>query len=467
MYGVLIEEGISDWQILQHKNGEAKTSLRGSWSVPEAAVKVGVLLAEPVIRLISEEDNRILLPWAKARSVPAADGLSGEWSAELTVPAGGLYRIETGLDTRSTNPLYHWMFRGDVRLHIGAGNVFIVAGQSNSAGYGRDSGWDPPELGVHLYRNRRRWDLACHPINECTGAEAGGNSELGISGTSPYIAFGKSLRRATGYPVGLISCALGGSPISRWSRKREGDLFEAMLLKLTECGGDFAGVLWYQGCSDCNPENAPLYAESFRAVAEDLRGVLGYEIPFFTFQLNRMRGDSNDRFWGQVREAQRRAAKEIPGVYILPTLHCPMSDAIHNSSHANVLLGESLAKLCGEVLCHGAAFRAPELTSAILCEKTLRLSFENVALGFEGFGGKPEESFTVTDAQGEIALESWVFEENTILLTLSREAQGECLVSFGWQADPTAFPPQDTVTYLPPLSFFEVPVEMQNDIHSM
>lgn len=75
-----------------------------------------------------------------------------------------------------------------------------------------------------------------------------------------------------------------------------------------------------------------------------LRKELGYEIPFFTFQLNRFLDCPEDVSWGQVREAQRIAAKTIPQVYILPTINNPMSDGIHNSAHANMMLGEKLAK---------------------------------------------------------------------------------------------------------------------------
>lgn len=464
MHGVFIEEGLSDWQIVQHRNKKAEITLSGSWIVPKAAVKQGVEDARPMVRVLSEDDNSQIIPWTYAESTKNEDSVTGSWSATLTIPAGGLYRIETGLETKGSAPGVLWVFRGDTRLHIGVGDVFLIGGQSNSAGYGKDIAFDPPELGVHLYRNRHVWDLATHPMNESAFGADAKNAEMGVSGTSPYLSFGKNFRKFSHYPVGLVATAMGGQAMKRWNPEG-GKLYLNMVAQAKACGGDFAGVLWYQGCSDTDEKNAPTYKEKYYTMINAFRKELGYDIPFFTFQLNRQIDGLNDPGWGVVREAQRAAAKELPKVYILPTMDCSLSDAIHNDAHSCMRLGERMARLCGNVLYDGPEFFAPEISSAVCKDTQVTLSFANMQLGFIVRSPLYENlGLTFMDDEGEILFERADFPKdakNTLTLTLNRKPVGACTVSYGWQANPTFMPLQDEVTYLPLLSFYQVPVDLK------
>lgn len=464
MHGVFIEKGLSDWQIVQHRNKKAEISLSGTWVVPNAAIKQGVEDARPMARVLSEEDNSQIIPWTYTESEKDEDLVSGFWSITLTIPAGGLYRIETGLETKGTAPGVQWIFRGDTRLHIGVGDVFIIGGQSNAAGYGKDTAFDPPDLNVHLYRNRHAWDLASHPMNESAFGAAAKNAEMGVSGTSPYLSFGKNFRKFSHYPVGLVATAMGGQAMKRWNTEG-GKLYVNMIEQAKACGGDFAGVLWYQGCSDTDEKNADSYKEKLYSMIKGFRKELGYDIPFFTFQLNREIGGHNDPGWGIVREAQRMAAKELPDVYVLPTIDCSLSDSIHNNAHACVQLGERMARLCGHVLYDGPEFFAPEIVSAVCKDTEVTLSFANMQRGFVIQSALSENiGFTFTDDEGEIPFERAHFsqdEKNTMTITLERKPVGSCSVSFGWQANPTHTPPLDEITYLPLLSFYQFPVTLE------
>lgn len=293
------------------------------------------------------------------------------------------------------------MFRGDTRLHIGVGDVFLIGGQSNSAGYGKDSAFDPPELGVHLYRNRHVWDLATHPMNESAFGANAKNAEMGVSGTCPYLSFGKNFRKFSHYPVGLIATAMGGQAMKRWNPEG-GKLYVNMLEQAKACGGDCAGVLWYQGCSDTDERNAPAYKEKFYAMVKAFRKELGYDIPFFTIQLNRQVDGLNDAGWGMVREAQRMAVKDLPAVYILPSIDCTLSDAIHNDAHSCIRLGERMARLCGHILYDGPEFLAPEIASAECKDTEVTLSFANMQLGFVVQSSRYENlGLTFTDDKGK------------------------------------------------------------------
>ncbi len=464
MHGVFIVTGVEDWEIVQHEDHFGILSFSGTYQSPQSAAQIGIESAYPLIRVLSEEDNSQLIPWTRVNHLPNPDSISGNWDMELKIPAGGLYRIETGLNVISTQPDLKWIFRGDVRVHIGIGDLFVIAGQSNASGYGRDSAYDPPDTMVHLYRNRDKWDLACHPMNESTFAADHINAEMGICGTSPYLAFGKAFNKLSHYPVGLIMTALGGSPISRWNPLQNGDLYQNMLVKINRNKHNIAGILWYQGCSDTTPELSATYALSFTQFVQSTREDLGYDIPIFTFQLNRQLNSEFNETWGLVREAQRQSANSIPGVYVLPTLHSSLCDGIHNSAHSSILLGESLAKQCACVLYGKKDFFAPDITKADYKNTVLRLDFSNVERSILMINSDPQNSgFQIQDVHGIVPITSMKVDTSTpssLLITLERNLIFPADISYGWESSPYHVSFFDEATFMPLLSFYKFPIKI-------
>ena len=476
MHGITLTKAPADWEILQQENGKATVALKGNFQVHPAAIEVGVERVTPVVRVMSEDDNMTVIPWTNADHFTCNEKFQGEFEVTLEIPAGGPYRIDTSLETKSTVPDLTWLYRGDCVLHLGVGNLFIIAGQSNSAGYSRDFCIDPPSMDVHLYRNRSKWDIASHPMNESTFARSLANEEMGVPGVSPYLAFGKTYGKMTGMPVGLIQTSLGGSPMERWNPK-DGDLYLNMLDKIHQTGGKYAGVLWYQGCSDTNPGPAEKYLEHFREYVEATRKELGYEIPFFTMQLNRQINGINDECWGMVRDAQARAAKEIPGVSVLTTSNLSLCDGIHNTAQANVALGEKLAKQCAHVLNGKEEYQPPELVKVERADEAERKSFQlegsgiwlkltcdhvkNCFLVYSAVG--KDSGFTLTDSEGEVEIlhiRGNRENKNHLYLELAREVEDEAELSFAWQADPIKQPPVDEVTFLPLLTFYKRSIKL-------
>ena len=214
MFGVQITDGPQDWQIFQQENGFGQIRAAGRYFLRE---EVPMKSPQVFARVVREEDGRPLQYWQKAHM----DETRAGWEISLKVPAGGLYRLETCLAEENEQVL-EWAMRGDMRFHLGVGDLYVIAGQSNSAGYGKDPAYDPPEPGVHLFRNCGRWDMAAHPMNESTGTIHPVNQEGGNPGHCPYLAFGKMLRREIGYPTGLLQTSLGGSPLRVWNPKEDG-----------------------------------------------------------------------------------------------------------------------------------------------------------------------------------------------------------------------------------------------------
>jgi len=465
MFGVLLEKCPMDWQIFQQKDGKAKISCEGRWVVPKDALQFEVISAIPMIRVLKEATHEVMIPWRKMEHIEN-DGesvITGRCKTSLILPKGGLYLIETGLKTKSKT--LDWLFRGDICRHIGIGDVYVIAGQSNASGYGKDSVMDSPCLGVHMCRNSGSWDIAAHPMNDSTGAEDTlVNREMGISGTTPYLTFAKRIYKEVGYPIGLLPTALGGSAISCW--QKDGNLYQNMIDKINLVGGDVKGILWYQGCSDTNQiEDAKQYYHNFKAFIDNTREALGYQIPIFTFQLNRFIEGNFPHNWGKVREAQRQAQNTIDRVYVLPALQSSMSDVIHNSSLANIRLGEIQAKLCIAVLYGGMPYFAPYLIQAVQkSEKEIILEFEKPYADstFLFYTQKAEDSGITMMVEDEEIYPQKVYvdetDNNKVVVIMEEAVPKEAQISFAWDVNPTYTPFVDEVTYLPPLSFYRVEI---------
>jgi sialate O-acetylesterase len=457
--GVMIEQGPQSWSILQQKDGYASIELSGVWAIGTEATE-----AQAYARVVREDSAETVIPWTKAKM-----SVGQAWSIRLErVPAGGLYRIETSLQVNGDQAL-EWATRGDMIHHVGVGDLWVIAGQSNAAGYGKGPVNDPPELGIHLFRNSGSWDLATHPFNESTNTRHIENREGANPGHSPFLAFARIVKRETGWPVGLVQTALGGSPLRAWNPEEEGTLYRNMLNIVQAAGGSVRGVVWYQGCSDCNPDERDSYADRFGAMVKHWRRDVGdAELPFMTVQLNRhtMLGttDDDNRSWGIVREQQRIAARSIPRMTLIPAIDCPLSDEIHNSPAGNLLIGERMARAAlATVYAKEVHYRAPEISQIRIWtdadgETKLELEFDHVA-GYLVSIGPTQPVFALEDEEGVVVVSQWqISGRNTIVLTCGRSIKGQAYVHGGSERNPAAFFPLDSLTYMPLLAFYNVPV---------
>lgn len=459
MFGVGLQKAPQDWQILQQQAGAAVVELAGTWQLPEETD-----IKEPLVyvRVVEEDTGREVINWTQAEMGQEEPC----WKCELSVPTGGLYRLETCLADRNQAAL-EWALRGDMRHHLGVGDLFVIAGQSNSAGYGKDPFYDPPQLGVHLLRNSMRWDLASHPMNESTDTRHPANLEMANPGNSPYLSFGKTLMRILGYPIGLLQTSLGGSPLSQWEPAENGHLYASMMEVIRSQGGKIKGVLWYQGCSDIDPEPSRTYEKRFTAMLQTFREEMGEEVPWITVQLNRRLNDAekmpeSDDGWGRIREAQRQCARKLPGVSVVPATDFGLSDGIHNSASANVVLGERMAEAALEDLYHRRNdSHAPDLErAAMIASDMLELRFSHVRgrLFLYDSWDICHKAFTIEDENGVAEIESAEAQGDVIRIRVKRSLCGKVWVSGGWQMNPPSLMPVDFSNHLPVLSFYRVKV---------
>jgi hypothetical protein len=102
-----------------------------------------------------------------------------------------------------------------------------------------------------------------------------------VAGVGPGLTFGKSLADAQPtITIGLVPCAVGGSPIEQW--QPGAPLFKAALerAKLAAPHGTIKGIIWHQGESNAS-NTTEQYAEKLKATIEGFRKELNSpNLPF-------------------------------------------------------------------------------------------------------------------------------------------------------------------------------------------
>lgn len=180
-------------------------------------------------------------------------------------------------------------------------HLYLLIGQSNMAGRGViESAESVSRLRLLKFSQRNAWAPGTDPLHTDKPAAAG----VGL-GTS----FGRELADADAtITVGLIPCAVGGTPLQRW--QKGGDLYEQALVRarLAMKDGTLKGILWHQGEGDSGEQaTAANYGERLAQMVKDLRADLGVgELPFVAGKLGeflkRETKDGKPSYWPLVNE---------------------------------------------------------------------------------------------------------------------------------------------------------------------
>ena len=452
MNGIIITKGPQNWRILQQKDGYADVKLEGVISLENTVFEYPDW--HIIIRVVDEISNARILSPIKIKPDSEA------WSASFRIPTGGPYRIETLFRFN-----HNWEKRGDRILHLGVGEVFVIAGQSNAMGVGKDNIIEEPSLDVHMFRYSGNWDIATHPLNDATASKFPLTVEGGQVGNSPWLAFAKKLNKALGYPIGLIPAAVGGIPLANWNREENGKHFNNMLEIVKASGSEIRGVLWYQGCNDADSGLGNTYFERFKKVVEDFEKEFYKGIPIFTVQLNKiictkeMDEIKRAENYSEVRAAQLRAKNEIENVYIVPSIDCMVCDGIHNTSGACVVIGERVANTAlkyiygKEVICD-----SPEIIGAYKENSNrVRLEFNNVYdCIFSDLNRTETLMFRVTDKNGKMSPADYECNGgNTMTLIFDRDIEGEAYIDCSGYNEASLMP-YDLYSYLPVIPFGKI-----------
>ena len=187
-------------------------------------------------------------------------------------------------------------------------HLFLLVGQSNMAGRGELEAQDRiPHPRVFMLDKDGQWRPAVDPLHfdkRVAGVGLGKTFGQVVAETLPEVV------------VGLIPCAVGGSPIDAW---KPGEFYPptqshpwddairraSIALK----SGEWKGILWHQGESDSNSELAPAYQAKLDDLVQRFRDELAVpDVPFIVGQL----GQFAQRPWNEFKRQVDRAHRELP-----------------------------------------------------------------------------------------------------------------------------------------------------------
>lgn len=273
-----------DHQVHQRHSARAgKVIIAGKLSSPTAREAV---VEARLIHLISNP------PWRHLTNLAAN---TDAFRAELEVPAGGWYRLEVRVRQDDTT-----LAETNVP-HVGVGEVFLIAGQSNSANHGEEKQKPTSELVVAF--SGKGWQLANDPQ---PGASGNGGSFL--------PPFADAIAAQFKVPVGLVAVGVGATSVREWLPRgtrfpqpptltgnvtrldsveweSKGHLFNNLVARTKQLGPrGFRAVLWHQGESDANQKDTTrtlpgdLYRNFMVQLIRDSRREAGWDFPWFVAQ---------------------------------------------------------------------------------------------------------------------------------------------------------------------------------------
>ena len=210
-------------------------------------------------------------------------------------PAGGWHRLEVRALSGAE------VLAESVVQHVGVGEVFVVAGQSNSANHGAEK--QKTKTGLVAAFDGQRW----HPSDDPQpGASGGGGSFI--------PPFGDAMAERFQIPVGIVACGVGATSVREWLPKgarlpnpptltghvqqlsdggweSKGTIFSMFSARMKQLGPrGFRAVLWHQGESDANQADpartlpGQLYRDYLERLIRTSRREIGWNAPWFVAQ---------------------------------------------------------------------------------------------------------------------------------------------------------------------------------------
>lgn len=187
-------------------------------------------------------------------------------------------------------------------------HLFLLVGQSNMAGRGEVTPDDQqPDPRVLMLNKDGRWVPAVDPMHFDKPSVG-----VGLGRT-----FGLEIAKATpGVTIGLIPCAVGGSPIETWEpgafdeATKTHPWDDAMTrARLALSAGTLKGILWHQGESDSTPERAGLYEQRMHDLIARFRTELAAPaVPFIAGQM----GIFPESQWSGEKKIVDRVHQNLP-----------------------------------------------------------------------------------------------------------------------------------------------------------
>ncbi len=390
-HALSVQTGLVAHQVLQcNADGKAEAALSG------VSAAAGMLQA----RVMGVQKE--ITGWTDLGKVPG-----GAWQATVTgIPAGGPYRVDVRLLDDSGKPLEETAIP-----EVLAGDIWVMAGQSNMQGVGNRVNVEAPSPQVHTFAMNYEWRLAEEPLHTLAESPDVVHGDFktpedrqkaiaawrdGPKGAGLGLPFAKEMVRRTGRPVGLIASAHGGTSMAQWdpALKDQGgaSLYGSMCKQFAAAGGKARGVLWYQGCSDANPEAQPVYREKMKQLVAAIRRDFGVpDLPFYYVQIGRF-VINNDKaaLWNAIQTDELALETDLAPGGMVAAIDLSLNDLIHAGTPSLKTLGYRLANLAEHDLFGGKTLRGPrfEKMTAVSTPygQQLRVTFSQVNGGLQAAG---------------------------------------------------------------------------------
>lgn len=378
-----IEHGATDYQVFQRDERDETVVDVGGRCRTDTADRVEVQITKP---------GSQVQQWIEAGRAEEA-----HWQASVRLQTGGPYTLHFRLRSQPDEV-------AEVK-EVLVGDLWVLAGQSNMEGVGDLIDVEAPHPLVHSYTMAESWEVAQEPLHWlCCSIDSVHNPNGVIPGDEQHaewhrtrnkgaglgLPFAKAMVEATGVPVGLVPCAHGGTSMSQWSPDLAylggGSLYGSMLRRVEAVGGRVKGLLWYQGESDANPNDVPLFVERFTRFVERVRADFNAPaLPFYYVQIGRFvvaMPQEGELAWNQLQDMQRLLAEQIPNTAVVASVDLELDDLIHIGTQGLKRLGKRLANIAlRELFGRSDIQRGPRLVGASVDNPEgtrIRVRFTNV-----------------------------------------------------------------------------------------
>lgn len=242
------------------------------------------------------------------------DSATHQFRGNVERSAGGFFAVEVRA-LRAGGPVAEAAVR-----HVGIGEVFVIAGQSNSTNYGEERQVSRTRMVVTF--SGELWRIADDP-------QPGVQDDSHNGSFIP--AFGDALYERLRVPIAVACVGAGSTSVRQWLPKGErfrnqpamtryaepavaggwestGQLFDGMMRRIRQLGDyGFRALLWHQGESDAHqPSGHEISGDEYRALMRRLiaasRAAAGWNFPWFVAQVSYHKPD--DPSAPEIREAQ-------------------------------------------------------------------------------------------------------------------------------------------------------------------
>lgn len=222
-------------------------------------------------------------------------------------------------------------------------HLYLLVGQSNMAGRGKITETDKvPHPRVLMLSKEKEWVPAVDPLH----------FDKPVAGVGLGRSFARELAKEDDtVTIGLIPCAVGGSPILSW----EPGGFHAStkthpwddMLPRAEAAlevGVLKGILWHQGESDSKETLAPEYEKRLHALIVRFRSELNApDVPFIAGGMGEWKKKPWDQWRRMVDGVHRRLPEKIPNTGFVDVAGLKDKDGVHFDRESYIELGRRYA----------------------------------------------------------------------------------------------------------------------------